>query len=192
MTAILTGALQENRVTTVSGWFLSQNLRKLVTLSSILEHIDWNRAAETSIENLSQKNIFTATQTLYQINHKCERFLNIRFSVFFNDVEFVFDSISSLYAWMNWIEYIATNLIHNGYGNSIFGLFCYWHFNIWGTMAHGKDRNDECCIRTYLYTSRVTTYSKGGRKNVICNDSTLYPEREFSITWNRDMGKSTV
>ena len=40
-----------------------------------------------------------------------------------------------------------------------------------------------------VQSSRVTTYSQGGRKKVRCNGSTLYPDREFFITWNWDLGE---
>ena len=33
-----------------------------------------------------------------------------------------------------------------------------------------------------IQSSRVITYSQGGAEKVRCNDSTLYSDREFSIT----------
>ena len=39
------------------------------------------------------------------------------------------------------------------------------------------------CLDLYgVQSSRVTLYSQGVRKNVRCNDSTLYSDRKFSIT----------
>ena len=48
--------------------------------------------------------------------------------------------------------------------------------------------------RTVIVTwSSSRDYNSGdwctGREKVHCNDSTLYPERELSVTWNRDMEK---
>ena len=51
--------------------------------------------------------------------------------------------------------------------------------------------------RTVIVTwSSSRDYNSGdwctGREKVHCNDSTLYPERELSVTWNRDMEKNYV
>ena len=66
------------------------------------------------------------------------------------------------------------------------GGWCFQDFfvvyNLWANQ-HGR--------QNLVQSSRVTTYSQEWRK-VRCNDSTLYPDLEFFITRNRDLGKKYV
>ena len=62
------------------------------------------------------------------------------------------------------------------------------------TNSHSQFTNCGVVGWPYCNYSRVALQrtSTGLQKKVRCNDSTLYPDWEFSITWNRDLGKSTL
>ena len=60
-------------------------------------------------------------------------------------------------------------------------------------VAPQSHRRKRAALATEILSSRAITYSQRGWNKERCNGSTLYPDREFSsITWNQDLGKSTL